>query len=47
MRSWRTSAAVVLIALLAGFQEVKAQSLPKKGAGPEHMWLRASPTQTL
>ena len=34
MSSWRTSAAVVLIALLAGFQEVKAQSLPQKGAGP-------------
>jgi hypothetical protein len=35
MSSWRTSAAVVLIALLAGFQEVKAHSAPKKGAGPD------------
>ena len=33
MSLWRTSAAVMLIGLLAGFQEVKAQGAPKKGAG--------------
>jgi hypothetical protein len=33
MSLWRTSAAVVLIGLLAGFHEVKAQGTPKKDAG--------------
>ena len=32
MSLWRTSAAVVLIGLLVGFQEVKAQGSPKQGA---------------
>jgi len=34
MSLWRTSAAVALIGLLAGFQDVKAQGSPKKSAGP-------------
>ena len=33
MSLWRTSAAVVLIGLLAGFHEVKAQGIAKKDAG--------------
>src|ERR1700693_5868798 len=34
MSLWRTSAAVALIGLLAGFQDVKAQGSPKKSAEP-------------